>query len=41
VAFSNLAPLLAWIGLGVVVAYFVWVWAYNRWQERKAAQASS
>lgn len=35
VAFSNLAPLLAWIGFGVVVVYFVGVWGYNRWQERK------
>jgi hypothetical protein len=40
VAFSNLAPLLIWIGLGVTIAYFVGVWIYNRWQERKAAQAS-
>ena len=40
VAFSNLAPLLAWAGLGVVIIYFVGAWIYNRWQERKAAQAS-
>ncbi|MFZ1642120.1 MAG: hypothetical protein WAV07_11990 [Candidatus Contendobacter sp.] len=40
VAFSNLAPLLIWIGLGVTIAYFVGVWIYNRWQERKAAQAN-
>lgn len=37
VAFSNLAPLLAWIGLGLVVVYFVGVWVYNRWRERPAA----
>lgn len=35
VAFSNLAPLLAWIGLGVAVLYFIGAWLYNRWQERK------
>lgn len=40
VAFSNLAPLMAWIGLGVVIVYFVGAWIYNRWQERKAAQTS-
>jgi MFS family permease len=38
VAFSNLAPLLAWIGLGVVIVYFAGVWGYNRWQERRAGQ---
>lgn len=40
VAFSNLAPLMAWIGLGVVIVYFVGAWIYNHWQERKAAQTS-
>ena len=40
VAFSNLAPLLAWAGLGVVIVYFVGAWIYNRWQERKAAQVN-
>ena len=40
VAFSNLAPLLAWLGLGVVIVYFIGVWIYNRWQERKAAPAN-
>jgi len=48
VAFSNLAPLLAWLvapllawlGLGVVIVYFIGVWIYNRWQERKAAPNS-
>ncbi len=40
VAFSNLAPLMAWIGLGVVIIYFVGAWIYNRWQEHKAAQTS-
>lgn len=35
VAFSNLAPLLAWIGLAVAVLYFIGVWLYNRWQDRK------
>ena len=40
VAFSNLAPLLAWIGLGLIIVYFIGAWIYNRWQERKAAQAN-
>ena len=40
VAFSNLAPLLAWLGLGVVIVYFIGVWIYSRWQERKAALTS-
>ena len=25
----------AWIGLGVAVLYFIGVWLYNRWQDRK------
>ena len=33
VAFSNLAPLLMWMGFGVAIVYFVGVWGYNRWQE--------
>ena len=41
VAFSNLAPLLAWIGLGVAVLYFIGAWLYNRWQERKPPLAES
>ena len=36
VAFSNLAPLLMWMGSGIAIVYFVGVWGYNRWQERKA-----
>lgn len=36
VAFSNLAPLLMWMGFGVAIVYFVGVWGYNRWQEWKA-----
>jgi len=40
VAFSNLAPLMAWMGLGVVIVYFVGAWLYNLWQERQAAQPS-
>lgn len=35
VAFSNLAPLLVWVGLGIVVIYFAWAWLYGRWQNRK------
>ncbi len=30
VALSNAAPLLIWIGLGVIVLYFVWEWWYTR-----------
>jgi hypothetical protein len=37
VAFSNLAPLLVWIGLGVAIIYLVGVWMYNRWQEQRVA----
>lgn len=33
VAFSNLAPLLMWMGFGVAIVYFIGVWGYNRWQE--------
>lgn len=40
VAFSNLAPLMAWMGLGLVIIYFVGAWLYNLWQERQAAQTS-
>lgn len=36
VAFSNLAPLLMWMGVGVAILYFIGIWGYNRWQERKA-----
>ena len=39
VAFSNLAPLLAWIGFGVIIVYFVGIWGYNRWRERQAAKS--
>ncbi len=35
VAFSNLAPLLMWMGFGVAIIYFIGVWGYNRWQEWK------
>jgi len=35
VAFSNLAPLLVWIGLGLAVLYFIGVWLYSRWQDRQ------
>jgi hypothetical protein len=34
VAFSNLAPLLMWIGFGVAIIYFVGVWLYNHWREK-------
>lgn len=40
VVLSNTVPLLVWIGLGIVVIYFIWDWWYSRWQERKAAQLS-
>lgn len=40
VVLSNTVPLLVWIGLGIVVIYFIWDWWYSRWQERKAAQVS-
>lgn len=30
VALSNAAPLLIWVGLGVIVLYFVWEWWYTR-----------
>ena len=36
VAFSNLAPLLAWFGLGLLIVYIIGLWAYNRWRERSA-----
>ncbi|MCB1823102.1 MAG: hypothetical protein KDJ54_00325 [Candidatus Competibacteraceae bacterium] len=35
VAFSNLAPMLIWVGLGIIVTYVVWTWAYGRWRRRK------
>lgn len=31
VAFSNLAPLLVWVGLGIIAIYFVWTWLRSRW----------
>ncbi|MDG4595278.1 MAG: hypothetical protein P9F75_06235 [Candidatus Contendobacter sp.] len=40
VALSNTAPLLMWMGFGVVTVYLVGLWIYNRWQERKAARVS-
>lgn len=38
VAFSNLAPLLAWIGFSLVVVYFAGVWLYNRWRDKSTIQ---
>lgn len=38
VAFSNLAPLLVWIGLGIVALYFVWTWLYHRWRRGEAVK---
>lgn len=39
VAFSNLAPLLAWMGFGVIILYFAGIWMYNRWRERQSAHS--
>ena len=39
VAFSNLAPLLAWMGFGVIILYFAGIWMYNRWRERQTTQS--
>lgn len=36
VILQNLAPLLALIGIGAAIIYFVWVWWYSRWQARQA-----
>ncbi len=41
ILFQPRAPVDAWMGFGVAIVYFVGVWIYNRWQERKAAQATS
>jgi hypothetical protein len=30
VALSNAAPMLIWVGLGVIVLYFAWEWWYTR-----------
>lgn len=38
VALSNAAPLLIWIGLGVIILYFAWEWWYTR---RLASSAAS
>jgi hypothetical protein len=36
VVFSNLAPLLVWFGLGIIVIYFLWTWWFhNRRQDGK------
>jgi len=35
VVLSNTAPLLIWIGIGVIVVYFIWDWWYSRWQARQ------
>ncbi len=40
VVLSNTAPLLVWIGIGIVLIYFVWDWWYSRRRERKAARIS-
>ncbi|HNW79621.1 MAG TPA: hypothetical protein PLE42_12985 [Candidatus Competibacteraceae bacterium] len=37
VALSNTAPLLVWIGIGVIVVYFIGDWWYSRFRERHAA----
>ena len=34
------AVLLVWIGIGIVLIYFVWDWWYSRRRERKAARIS-
>lgn len=36
VAFSNLAPLLLWVGFGILALYLLWAWLYGLWQERTA-----
>lgn len=41
VALSNTAPLLMWMGFGVVTVYLVGLWIYNRWQEQKTSQPES
>lgn len=41
VVLSNTAPLLMWMGFGVVTVYLVGLWIYNRWQERKTSQPES
>jgi hypothetical protein len=35
VVFSNLAPLLVWIGLGIVVVYFLWTWFSHQYSHRQ------
>jgi len=35
VVLSNTAPLLIWIGIGVIVVYFIGDWWYSRWQARQ------
>lgn len=37
VALSNTAPLLVWIGIGVIVVYFIGDWWYSRFRERRTA----
>lgn len=41
VAFSNLAPLLAWVTMGIVVVYFIGVWGYGRWQTWRTSRSES
>ncbi|MBK8510324.1 MAG: hypothetical protein V9G63_08560 [Candidatus Competibacter sp.] len=40
VAFSNLAPLLLWIGLGILVLYLLGAWLFSAWQQREPPAAS-
>jgi len=41
VILQNLAPLLALIGIGVAIIYFIWIWWYGRWQARQAGSIAS
>ncbi|MCC8987276.1 MAG: hypothetical protein LM523_06180 [Candidatus Contendobacter sp.] len=39
VVLSNVAPLLVWIiGIGTIIAYFIWAWWHGRQQEQRAVQ---
>ncbi|MBL8251583.1 MAG: hypothetical protein JNK31_07940 [Candidatus Competibacter sp.] len=40
IAFSNLAPLLLWIGLGILVLYLLGAWLFSSWQDRRPPAAA-